>query len=380
MQMIKLDISQLPGEEQPVLRAKQADVGRKFKVAVTDAGEDFPIPGDAAVAVWYSGTAGEGNYTHIGAVPAAQISGNTVTVELITQMLAVPGGGVLSLALNRSDGTQLGLWNIHYWVEPVPGADSKEAQEYYNAFAQTAAEALTAAEKLTLPIPVKHGGTGAQNAAAALTKLGAAPASHNHSASNITSGVLPLNRGGTGCVEDLTDAPNNAIVRKLANDKNNQLYFTATKNGAFYATEENGLARFGTLPIGQGGTGAANAADALANLGGCRIDLLWTNASVTSDFPPQTLSLGLSGYDMYIVLSRYNTETPNTICAIGRVGTGVRLQTISGANSGTQGILRYIDYVSSGGLKFYDVFCNGAVNNDGYLVPHFIYGIKGVQS
>lgn len=47
-------------------------------------------------------------------------------------------------------------------------------------------------------IPVANGGTGATTAAAARTNLGAAAASHNHSASQINSGTLPVTRGGTG--------------------------------------------------------------------------------------------------------------------------------------------------------------------------------------
>lgn len=68
-------------------------------------------------------------------------------------------------------------------------------------------------------------------------------------------GTLPLKYGGTGTRTDLDNAPTNAIVRKLKNDKYNQLYYTATKKGAFYATEENGAAEFGTLPMECGGLG-----------------------------------------------------------------------------------------------------------------------------
>ena len=84
---------------------------------------------------------------------------------------------------------------------------------------------------------------------------GKADSVHNHSATNITSGILPLERGGTSASNDLKNAPQNAIIRKLNNDTYNQLYYTATANGAFYATAANGLAKFGTLPVAQGGTG-----------------------------------------------------------------------------------------------------------------------------
>lgn len=96
---------------------------------------------------------------------------------------------------------------------------------------------------------------------------GKANSSHTHKASDITSGVIPLDRGGTGSSVSLRDAPNGAIIRKISDDKDNQLYYTSTKSGAFYSTGANVPADFGTLPIAQGGTGATKAADARNNLG-----------------------------------------------------------------------------------------------------------------
>lgn len=47
-------------------------------------------------------------------------------------------------------------------------------------------------------LPVARGGTGATDASTARTNLGCAATSHNHSASQITSGTLAVARGGTG--------------------------------------------------------------------------------------------------------------------------------------------------------------------------------------
>ena len=87
---------------------------------------------------------------------------------------------------------------------------------------------------------------------------GKANSSHTHKASDITSGVIPLDRGGTGSNVSLRDAPNGAIIRKLKDDNDNELWYTPTKDGALYATSENGIPTFGTLPLAQGGTGSTS--------------------------------------------------------------------------------------------------------------------------
>lgn len=84
---------------------------------------------------------------------------------------------------------------------------------------------------------------------------GKASSTHTHKASDITSGVFGLTQGGTGSVSGLADAPRNAIIKKAGN-ADDYLYYTATKNGAMYASEENGTPVFGTLPLAQGGTGS----------------------------------------------------------------------------------------------------------------------------
>jgi hypothetical protein len=113
-----------------------------------------------------------------------------------------------------------------------------------------------------------------------------ANSTHNHSAGDITSGVLPLANGGTGSALSKT---NNAIIR--FSGSGNYFSQTPTKSGAMYATSANGAPTFGTLPIAQGGTGATDAATALSNLGG----LSTSGGTLTGPITyPTTQSAGLT--------------------------------------------------------------------------------------
>ena len=143
MQIISLDLS-VKGII-PLLQAKQGDVGRKFQAVITDGGTAYNIPSGTTLSMWYSGTSGEGNYNQIGldddflrSRNAFTISGNTVTVELVAQMLSCPGGGTMCMVMNSAEGEQIATWNIPYIVEKVPGANSEGATQYYTAYAQAA--------------------------------------------------------------------------------------------------------------------------------------------------------------------------------------------------------------------------------------------------
>lgn len=130
MQTFNLDLS-VRGVV-PLLYAKQGDVGRKFKVILTDGGKAYPVPDGADVSVWYSGASGVGNYTKIDTDSAVSIAENEITVELISQMLNNAGEGTVCLIMTAVDGHRLGTWNITYIVQAVPGVGSKPAEQYFS--------------------------------------------------------------------------------------------------------------------------------------------------------------------------------------------------------------------------------------------------------
>lgn len=111
------------------------------------------------------------------------------------------------------------------------------------------------------------------------TEIGAAAASHNHSASNITSGTLPVSRGGTGR--------------------------TATVSGAMYATSSGGDIVMGKLPIAQGGTGSTTAADARSALGAAAKG--WTSIGSVKSNETINITDKLKGYNEVMVIIGYGS-------------------------------------------------------------------------
>ena len=79
---------------------------------------------------------------------------------------------------------------------------------------------------------------------------GKAASSHNHSASDITSGTLVVGRGGTGVTA------NPSMLINLG---------SGSAASVFAASPRPGVT--GTLPVSKGGTGATTAAQARENLG-----------------------------------------------------------------------------------------------------------------
>lgn len=128
-------------------------------------------------------------------------------------------------------------------------------------------------------VPVGNGGTGSNTAAGARQNLGITPTNIGAK----PTGTEGVSTGGTG----LTTVTLNAV---LTGNGTSAMKPVATANGAFYATSANGAPVFGTLPVGQGGTGLTASPSMLVNLGSTSA----ANVMAASPRPGITGTLGLS--------------------------------------------------------------------------------------
>lgn len=135
--------------------------------------------------------------------------------------------------------------------------------------------------------------------------------------------------------------------------------------------ETGWLLRNGTLPVSKGGTGKTSAAAALAALGGISIKKLWTNASPSSSFAAQSISLDISKFDYIMMICNYAKNyskrmMPPGLClaTAGFQATCTNLDT-----------LRTVEIVSNSSVKV----GNPGNGNADELVPCYIFGIKGVS-
>lgn len=134
------------------------------------------------------------------------------------------------------------------------------------------------------------------------------------------------------------------------------------------------------LPITQGGTGKATAAEALKNLGGISWTKIWENASPASAFRDQTITVE-SG-DAYIVVCRTHTnDGNNTISCIAFEN----MRTIivgRGFSNAPLGIVTRALQCSSGNLTFSKGYSQNTygsdTENNSVVIPIKIYSVKGV--
>lgn len=104
--------------------------------------------------------------------------------------------------------------------------------------------------------------------------------------------------------------------------------------------------------------------------GGAQVDLLWTNSSPESSFAAQTVSLGLSEYDMLLITVALTSggTLATTVCLMGddNFCGGIGQSQYSYSRKAT---------VTTTGVTFTTGARNGT-SGAGYAIPVYIYGIK----
>lgn len=107
--------------------------------------------------------------------------------------------------------------------------------------------------------------------------------------------------------------------------------------------------------------------------GGMKMDLLWTNSNTDANFTPQTVSLDMTPYELFLVSCVAKGGSRNDIgygiCKIGSYGTSY---------CGFTGSPWHINYeITSSGFRFInDYNASGSAGNGSGVIPYQIYGIK----
>ncbi|MGN1167200.1 MAG: hypothetical protein ACI4S2_12335 [Lachnospiraceae bacterium] len=120
---------------------------------------------------------------------------------------------------------------------------------------------------------------------------------------------------------------------------------------------------------------------------GVSIDKLWENASPTSNFASQTISLNLTDYDFIIVVFRYSIASNKYISAMAPINhDGVGNQVFGSFAIGEGGAMlahwRQTSEVSDTKITFMDGYKSTANSNavdNSYCIPVEIFGGKGVK-
>lgn len=126
-----------------------------------------------------------------------------------------------------------------------------------------------------------------------------------------------------------------------------------------------------------------------ADVGATSMTLLWENASPTSNFASQTISMDLSEYDAIMLLTRRSRTVYDIgfgISVLGHRGFAQNLALYTDVSAGAficgreftpsaSGIL-----ISGGVYKFSNLAMSGCNFDDAYAIPYRIYGIKGVTA
>ena len=169
----------------------------------------------------------------------------------------------------------------------------------------------------------------------------------------------------------------NAQVKALIANLDSEIQGVKDTSGLMYASD---WIEDDKIPIDKVGINADNAEDALANLGGLSMELIWANASPTSAFKAQDITIsGLSSYPFVAVVGREGINDNANVLSFAPKGVWARIMLFYNArqirpwNYGkTKDVIHFED-------GEYGLEGANASKSNNFAIPVLVYGIKGVQ-
>ena len=297
---INLDVWQI---KNVYVKANQGEVNSRFlEITLTD--KSVPLNLTGKTVVFYT-TKPDGNVIYNLCTIEDATSG-VISVCLTSQMSATEGKMPCEIHLiDNTDRSTLKAIGLELEIVKCANVDEAvESKSEFTALQTAMAGYEEASNEIDIHIADKsnpHEVTAAQ--------VGAAGAVHTHSASDITSGTLPISKGGTNAtsaniaLSNLGGVPTTRTInsKPLSSD----ITLNALDVGAAESIHTHLMSDItsGTLPIDMGGTGATIAEEALAALGGIavsnfRFGVITGNGEATK---VTTLSFAPTFFIVYLV-------------------------------------------------------------------------------
>lgn len=297
---------------------------------------------------------------------------NGAVYELYIASVYRPAGATAVTASNitdlRMDATVCGLM-----ADSVTKIDMDAIRAQLIGLVEELEEAIQNIEVGEI-VPIEKGGTNAQTAAEArqnINFIGINPIASIEEDTvskwaSFGTGVAFINKTGL-----ITNQPSQyAFIETFTSGSNVfQIWHRQGTSGMMYV-------RAGDL---KDGWYSSSWVKQLDETNGIQMKKLWQNASPTSDFAAQTVSLDLSGYDhillQYYVLKQGADGMDSVIVPVGDYGSMNiaaslnRLRTFRVLSTGV---------VFQGALKW-TIYSSSSLTDNAWLTPYRIYGIKGVQ-
>lgn len=104
---------------------------------------------------------------------------------------------------------------------------------------------------------------------------------------------------------------------------------------------------------------------------GLKLDLLWENASPTSAFGQQTISLDFSHYELILIYFNFSKNDHTKISALAKM-----LGTYSAIDKSGDNIVGRTFEIRINNIIYFDPAMYGYNTNNDYLIPSEIYGVK----